>query len=119
MDVKRWLPERVWIYRKPVDMRKSIDGLCAIVAMELGRNPADRSVYVFCNRARDKVKLLIWHRNGFWLLYKRLDRQRFYWPDWFNDEALTLSVEQLDQLLDGYNLNGMRPHRPISLAHVI
>lgn len=119
MDIERWRPERVWIYRRPVDMRKSIDGLCAIVALELGRDPTDRSIYVFCNRARDKIKLLIWHRNGFWLLYKRLDKQRFHWPDWFSDETLSLSIEQLDQLLDGYDLNGMRPHRTISSAHIM
>ena len=119
MNIERWRPEQVWIYRQPVDMRKSIDGLCAIVAMELWRDPADRSIYVFCNRARDKIKLLIWHRNGFWLLYKRLDKQRFHWPDWFSDDALTLSTEQLDQLLDGYNLNGMRPHRMITSAHIM
>lgn len=119
MDVERWKPEQVWIYRQPVDMRKSIDGLSAIVANELGRNPTDRNVYVFCNRAKDKVKLLIWHRNGFWLLYKRLEKQRFHWPDWFNEQTLTLTVEQLDQLLDGYNLNGMRAHKPLTLAHVM
>lgn len=119
MDIERWRPERVWIYRRPVDMRKSIDGLCAIVALELGRDPTDRSIYVFCNRARDKIKLLIWHRNGFWLLYKRLDKQRFYWPEWFSDETLSLSIEQLDQLLDGYNLNGMRPHRKIRSTHIM
>ena len=119
MDIDRWRPEQVWIYRQPVDMRKSIDGLCAIVAMELGRDPADRSIYVFCNRARDKIKLLIWHRNGFWLLYKRLDKQRIHWPDWFSDETLCLSIEQLDQLLDGYNLNGMRPHHMIRSAHIL
>ena len=119
MNVERWKPEQVWIYRQPVDMRKSIDGLSAIVATELGRNPTDRNVYVFCNRAKDKVKLLIWHRNGFWLLYKRLEKQRFHWPDWFNEQALTLTVEQLDQLLDGYNLNGMRAHRKLALAHIM
>ena len=119
MDIERWRPERVWIYRRPVDMRKSIDGLCAIVALELGRDPTDRSIYVFCNRARDKIKLLIWHRNGFWLLYKRLDKQRFHWPQWFSDETLSLSIEQLDQLLDGYDLNGMRPHRKIRSTHIM
>lgn len=119
MNVERWRPEQVWVYRQPVDMRKSIDGLSAIVSMELDRNPSDRSIYVFCNRARDKIKLLIWHRNGFWLLYKRLDKQRFHWPDWFSEDSLSLSVEQLDQLLDGYNLNGMRPHRTLTTAHII
>ena len=119
MDVSRWQRDQVWIYRHAVDMRKSIDGLCAIVRLELGMDPNDGCVFVFCNRARDKLKLLIWHRNGYWLLYKRLDKQRFHWPDWFSHDAITLDAQQLDHLLDGYNLNGMRPHRHIRLAHVL
>ena len=111
MDSARWQPERVFVYRHPVDMRKSIDGLSTLVAMELGRNPSDRCLYLFLNKARDKVKLLIWDRNGLWLLYKRLEQQRFHWPDWFEDDSMVLSAEQLDRLLDGYNLNAMRPHR--------
>jgi transposase len=116
MDAKRWTAEHVYLYRYPVDMRKSVDGLCALVVLELGRNPADRSLYVFTNRGRDKVKLLIWHLNGYWVLYKRLEKQRFSWPDWFDGDSLTLSQEHLDYLLDGYNLNGMRPHKTIAFA---
>ncbi|MCP5426464.1 MAG: IS66 family insertion sequence element accessory protein TnpB [Gammaproteobacteria bacterium] len=114
MDASRWRGERIYLYRWPVDRRKSIDGLCALVDTELQRNPADRCLYVFCNRGGDKIKLLIWHLNGFWLLYKRLEKQRFIWPDWFEGESLLLEAGQLDQLLDGYNLNGMRPHRALA-----
>lgn len=117
MDGERWRGEQVFLYRDAVDFRKSIDGLSAIVGAELGRNPTDRCLYVFTNRGRDKIKLLIWHLNGYWLLYKKLDKQRFKWPDWFDGQAMTLSAEQLDYLLDGYDLNGMRPHRPIEYAH--
>lgn len=74
-------------------MRKSIYGLSVLVAMELDRDPADRALYVFTNKGRDKIKLLIWHINGYWCLYKKLD-----------------------YLLDGYNLNGMRPHRKLVYA---
>ena len=116
---ERWTGERVFLYRHPVDMRRQIDGLSALVATQFDRNPADRCVYVFCNRARDKIKLLIWHRNGFWLLYKRLSKQRFHWPLWFEGDVLVLSQQQLDYLLDGYNLNGMRPHRELSFAKAI
>lgn len=117
MMPERWRPERVFIYRHPVVMRKQIDGLAALIASELGRNPADRSMYVFCNRGRDKLKLLIWHLNGYWLLYKRVEKQRFQWPDWFDGDTLTLTHAQLDYLLDGYNLNGMRAHKALSFAH--
>lgn len=55
--------------------------------------------------------MLIWHLNGYWLLYKRVETQRFHWPDWFaENETIELDQEQLDYLLDGYDLNGMRPH---------
>lgn len=117
MNVERWIGHEVFIYRHPVDMRKSIHGLSALVAMELDRNPADRALYVFTNKGRDKIKLLIWHINGYWCLYKKLDKQRFQWPDWFDSASvLSLSQEQLDYLLDGYNLNGMRPHRSLTYA---
>ena len=119
MDVSRWQRDRIWLYREPVDMRKSIDGLCAIVSLELEMNPSDESLFVFCNRTRDKIKVLVWHRNGYWLLYKRLDKQRFHWPDWFSDDHVSLETQQLDYLLDGYNLNGMRPHRTVRLAHTL
>jgi len=116
MSCARWLPEQVFVYRHPVDMRKQIQGLSNLVTEHLVRDPGDQCMYVFSNKARDKVKLLIWHRNGFWLLYKRLEKQRFHWPDWFEDDCMTLDHEQLDYLIDGYNLNGMRPHKVLSFA---
>jgi transposase len=119
MSCERWRPERVFVYRHPVDMRKQIDGLVALVASELGHDPTDRSMYVFCNRGRDKIKLLLWHLNGYWLLYKRAEKQRFQWPDWFAGNTLTLTHEQLDYLLDGYNLNGMRPHKALTFTHAL
>jgi len=51
------------------------------------------------------------------LTRQRLEKQRFHWPDWFEQDVLTFTQEQLDQLLDGYNLNGMRPHRVLSFSH--
>ena len=118
MNAERWSTGEVYLYREPVDMRKGISGLSALVAMELGRDPTDCSVYVFINRGRDKVKLLVWHLNGYWLLYKRLEKQRFTWPDWFDGDCLSLSHDVLDKLLDGYNLNGMRAHQRLSFAHL-
>jgi len=94
-------------------------GLSALVATEFDRNPADRCLYVFTNKGRDKIKLLIWHLNGYWLLYKRCQKQRFQWPDWFDGNTLVLTQAQLDYLLDGYNLNAMRPHKTLQFAHAI
>ena len=94
MEASRWTTEQVFIYRHPVDMRKGAAGLCAIVSLELGRDPADRSLYVFINRSRNQVKLLVWHLNGYWVLYKSLEKQRFHWPDWFEDDCITLLDQQ-------------------------
>ena len=84
---------------------------------ELDMDPLDGSLFVFINKRRDKVKLLLWQVNGYWLLYKKLERQRFKWPDWFAGSSLVLTMEQLDYLLDGYDLNGMRPHQAVRFVH--
>ncbi|MCW8126037.1 IS66 family insertion sequence element accessory protein TnpB [Microbulbifer halophilus] len=63
---------QVYLYMAPVDMRKSIDGLAALVEQEMELSPAQEVLFVFCNRGRDKIKLLYWERNGFVVWYKRL-----------------------------------------------
>jgi len=117
MIAERFVFDSIHLYRKPVDMRKGMDGLAAIVAGEMALDPMATKLFVFTNRGRDKIKLLLWERNGFWVLYKRLVKQRFHWPDWFESDALTLNETQLDYLLQGFNLNGMRPHKAVFLAH--
>lgn len=70
---------QAYLYAEPIDMRKSIDGLAALVEQELALSPYSDAVFVFCNRSRDKIKLLCWERNGFIVWYKRLEKQRFHW----------------------------------------
>lgn len=71
---------QVFLCRVPVDFRKQIDGLAALVENELAMSPFADAVYVFINRYRTKMKILYWHRNGFCLWQKRLEKQRFAWP---------------------------------------
>lgn len=63
------------------DLRKSIDGLAAIVQEQFHLDPFSPSLFVFCNRKRDKIKILQWDHCGFWLYYRRLERGRFQRPD--------------------------------------
>lgn len=70
----------VYLCREPVDFRKSISGLAVLVEQALGLDPFAKALYVFTNRDRDRIKLLYWERCGFCLWYKRLERQRFVWP---------------------------------------
>jgi transposase len=99
----------VWLHREAIDFRKSINGLAALVEHELGLDPFAAGVYVFANRRRDRVKILGWSRNGFWLLHKRLESERFVWPK-ASARVVTLTVQQLHWLLEGIDLAAMRGH---------
>jgi|TARA_Y100001951_G_C11251075_1_gene246412 transposase len=109
---------RVYLCREPVDMRKQIDGLALLVQEAMALDPFAAAVFVFGNRQRDKVKLLYWERNGFVVWYKRLERERFQWPKRLEGDTVTLSGQELNWLLDGYDLDAMTPHQTLSLQSV-
>lgn len=100
---------KVYLHRAAVDGRKSINGLAILVEQELGLDPFEAAVYVFSNHRRNRVKLLLWDRTGFWLLMKRLEEDRFIWPK--EAPVAELTVEQLHWLLEGIDLAAIRPHR--------
>ncbi|MGC8732938.1 MAG: IS66 family insertion sequence element accessory protein TnpB [Halothiobacillaceae bacterium] len=99
---------KVYLHREPVDGRKAINGLALLVEQSLKLDPFGPAVFVFSNRRRDRIKILLWEKNGFWLLLKRLEADRFKWPK--EAEVVTLSVEQLHWLLSGIDLAAMQPH---------
>ena len=103
---------RVWLYRDPVDFRKSHRGLAALVELELERNPFDGALYAFTNRQRNKIKCLLWENNGFVLYYKSLVEEKFHWPRPEQD-VMSLTGEQINWLLDGYDISRMTPHRKL------
>ena len=103
---------QIYLYRDPVDFRKSFRGLAAIVEQELGHNPFEGSLYAFTNRRRDKIKLLYWEDNGFVLYYKSLAEERFHWPKG-EDEVIALNGQQINWLLDGYDLGAMKGHKKL------
>lgn len=90
-----------------VDMRKSIDGLSLLVYNHFDMNPADGSIYVFINKAINKIKLLYFDRNGFALWYKRLERGRFRFAAG-SDGTCKLEESQLRWLLDGLDFLNLR-----------
>jgi transposase len=107
--------ERVYLCRKPVDMRKQMDGLAAIVKEVLELDPMSGTLFVFIDRKKSKLKILFWEKNGFVIWYKRLERHKFHWPIRVDDDAVTLTGEQLNWLLDGYDVWRMRPHDELKL----
>ena len=102
--------ERVYLHRAPVDMRKQMDGLSILAKDVMRRDPMSGSMFVFINARRNKLKILVWERNGFIVWYKRLERHRFHWPRHASEAVITLSAEQLNWLLDGYDVWRMQPH---------
>ena len=80
----------VYLCRDIVDFRKGINGLAVLVEEVLQHDPFSEQLFVFCNRKRDKIKILYWERNGFCPWQKRLERARFKWPRRVADEVCLL-----------------------------
>jgi transposase len=108
---------RVYLARGATDMRKSIDGLAAIVQYTFALQPFEPSLFVFCNRGCDKIKILYWEGNGYWLFYRRLERGRFRWPAGDSTQPLVIDRRQLQWLLDGLELVQPKAHRSLELKH--
>ena len=102
----------VYVHRDPVDFRLGVNGLVAIIEHALRLDVFAPACFVFSNRRRDRVKLVGWQKNGFWLCCKRLEAERFIWPS-TDDPVLTLSVEHLHWLLDGVDLTALRGHHTL------
>jgi transposase len=102
---------KVYLHREPIDFRLNINGLALLVEKALGLDPFAPCAYVFGNRRRNRVKILGWDRNGYWLLLKRLEQDRFIWPQ--EAAVPTLTVEQLHWLLEGIDIGVVQrhPHR--------
>lgn len=95
----RFNGKKVYLACGHTDMRKSINGLAAIVEGSFGLDPFDSALFVFCNRNRDRLKILEWDGDGFWLYFKRLEKGRFRWPGTDGSNIMTLSSEELHVLL--------------------
>lgn len=112
------LPQ-IYLCRQPVDLRKSINGLAVLVEGALGLNPFSEHLFAFTNRRRDKVKILYWEGSGFVLWYKRLEQARFIWPSAQESPVVTLTGQQLNWLLDGYDLRYLKPHARLQYKTVL
>jgi len=99
----------IHIYRKAVDFRKQVNGLSSIVQYQLKLNPMSGHLFVFFNRKKDKVKILHWERSGFVIFGKYLEQDRFSIPK-SRGEIINITLDQLNWLLDGVDINLIKPH---------
>ena len=90
----------IWLVRDPVDMRKGIEGLSAMVRLSLEKNPCIEGAFIFRNRAGNRMKLLVWDGTGVWVCQRRLHQGRFSWPT-EGDTVLTLGRDEWEWLFRG------------------
>lgn len=96
--------EQIYIACGFTDMRKSIDGLAGIVQQNFKLNPFQNSLFLFCRRRKDRLKALYWERDGFVLLYKRLESGSFQWPR-DAEEVKLITQQEFRWLLEGLSIN--------------
>ena len=92
---------RVFAALGATDMRKSYDTLAELVRRVIGEDPLSGDVFVFCNRARNRIKLLCFDRGGYWLVARRLEQGTFAWPREAKNDRVTMRAEDLMLLLGG------------------
>lgn len=105
--------KKIWIFRGCVDFRKSIDGLSALIQENIQHNPRE-GIYLFINSQKDKVKCLSWHKNGFVLLYKRLEEGRFTAMFKNPQGVMEMTTEEVSWLLAGLEWQKMRGWKELS-----
>jgi transposase len=99
---------RYYLYRHQTDMRKGFDGLSGLVREGLGKDPLSGDVFIFFNRRRTQVKLLLWEHDGFSIYHKRLERGTYELPTGASSE---LQSEELMLILQGISLKSVRKRK--------
>lgn len=105
----------VYLHRAPVDFRKAVNGLSVIVEQEMGVSPYVEGLFIFCNRNRDRIKILHWDKTGFVLWYKRLEQEKFKWPGVSDQTVMNIDDLGLSNLLNGLSIE---PHKALKYRAV-
>jgi len=108
----------VYLHRDAVDFRKQINGLSLIVQDSMALNVFSEAFFVFVNRPRTRIKILYWQRNGFCLWMKRLERDKFSWPKQIQKDVMSISTQELNWLLEGFDIWQKPPHQTLHFTSV-
>lgn len=121
-DVLKAIMAACWVIpdlkKGSTDMRKSIDGLAALVQQGFALDPFSPCLFVFCNKSRNKLKILQWDHNGFWLHYRLLEKGKFQWPSQ-TSQPIAISGRELHWLLDGLSIRQTQAHPTMTVDTVI
>lgn len=107
---------KVFVSMVPVDMRKSINGLSALVVDTFASSPQSRHIFLFYNRSKNKVKFIFWDRNGFVLYYKRLEKGTFKFKKSPDNNTIEITQDQLEWLLAGLDFQLMNKFNELNYS---
>ena len=110
--------EHIYLACGNKDMRKSIEGLSAVVKQNFQLDPFSNSLFLFCGRKSNRIKVLYWEGDGFVLLYKRLENGRFQWPR-TQEEVRLISDQELRWLLEGLSIDQPKAVKKVSPKSVL
>jgi len=102
---------KIYIAVEGVDMRKGFDGLFGLVHDRLGQDPLSGHLFLFSNRARSRLKVLVWDGSGLWVCAKRLEKGRFRWPAAKDGHCAVMRPEELAMLVNGLDMAEARPRK--------
>jgi transposase len=109
---------KVYLHRAPIDMRRGRNGLAALAKEAMQLDPFSGALFIYVGRRFDALKILYWDKNGFALWWKKIESdEKYHWPRLLQQDVVTLTVEQLNWLLEGYDI-WTQPHRMLKFAHV-
>lgn len=111
--------EKVYFAGGSTDMRRSIDGLAALVQQCFELDPFSTDLFVFCNKNRTMLKILHWDHNGFWLYFRRLEKGTFKWPKDGTKDTILVGSRELNWLLTGLSIEQKQAHRKVAVNAVI
>jgi transposase len=107
-----WSSQSIFLHIQPVDFRKSLNGLIPIIIKDIEHEIFNDACFIFCNKSRDKIKILYWDKTGFCLWYKRLEADKFKWPKTKSQHFMNITHEEFDWLLRGLDFTKNIPHKP-------
>ena len=103
---------KFYLYNKPTDMRRSFDGLSGIITNHLSQNPSSGHAFLFINRNRNRLKILLWDRHGYWIFYKRLEQGTFQFAEEILDhEVIEMGYDHIMMLLEGVDLSSVKKRK--------
>jgi transposase len=105
-------PTEIYVANRPTDFRKCFDGLCGEIQSYMHSDPLNGALFVFYNKRRDRLKMIVWDNDGFWMFYKRLEQGTFEIPVTDTEQSrIDISAEQLHLMLCGIELSSVRKRK--------